>query len=1558
MEAKQPLLYLLFYVGLALSVGTIVLTGSNALTVHDRDEVSVALAAPKAPLSPHSHPHHVLSAMHVGYKIGGKSILRGADMTVSTSCQQTGVMAIIGPSGAGKTTFLDVLAGLKNDRNQKQAGAVGTVSLDGKVLSSEARRKFFGYVMQDETLIPTLTVRESLRFAADLRRRPAAPLCASPFCCLSRCCRACYGTYSENESLVDELLLLLDLKHVADQAVGSVSLRGISGGERKRVAIGMEIICDPQVLLLDEPTTGLDAASAMKVMQVLNTIVRKHRRIVIATIHQPRSDIFRSLGGVTVVVPGGRVVYSGNADGAAPYFQTAVRGLFSGLALDGEPSTIPLVGRPLCYNEASDNPADFIIDQMDVLDDDARGALAVQWKQKSRLQQQQREEQQSNTSSLDSAEDTDASVVTATQMHACGQCCLLFGRASRQLFRSPSLLMLQYGIPAICGLAFGFIYKGITDDLSGVQNLAGSFFAMQVFWCLVSMTALDAWNGERVIVHRELAQGNYGVTAYFVAQLCKEMVLLRVLPPIVFALPFTMLSGKCSEVDSFAIFSVILILTSTSFSALMLLVGACFQNTRSANAVGVLLMVFSLLFGGLLVNKATAVLEPESTWYLPLFYAAPLSYAYEAMMIQVLLGTSINFNPKGFKTRVRTDGQVWLANFGMNGDNAARDLLALGLFTVGVTVMVLPALAFSHGMMCRSDSMCSSKPRRRRIRGDSNIQMSLSAQYVQNRRDGRRSPLLPLDFKGSNVSGTEAIIARGGRGEGRGNSSAGGEEKVSSSSASPHSVPALGSGSLLSHSLRFEGVHASVNKGTCCAGDKIRQILRDVAGEASAKSGGVFAIMGPSGAGKTTLLDVIAGRKTEGSFGGTISVDGVTYSSVSRRKQVFGYVMQDETLVPCLTVMESILFSARLRMDSAAGAAVTDVVNRVIDDLGLSKIAHSRIGAVGGTSGGAGGTGAVGDGSVVDYSDAVLTSASETQSLGKSNTTSRVTSGSRGISGGERKRVSIGMELVINPPVLLLDEPTTGLDAAAATSVMEVLSDLVRQRGTVVICTIHQPRAQVFRRLGRAMILRPLRAGTKDSVSSVVFDGPPSSAEPFFAAQGHICSRGTNIADMILDLVAAEASAVSRGDVESHLLESEQVPMTTLQSTSVLPTTSGGSTQSFGRGAVPESGRGALNQIGDNNCRCLCMKQFLLLFRLEVRRLWRSPGSIIVHAGVAVAVGLLFGFVYRDMQPNLQGTWNRFLGLFSEVTFFGLLGLSAVGNWQPDRVRFLRERASGYYTTLPYYCSKFLVDALVHRIVPVLLFVACSYSLIGWSRRFDSDYVNSDAFLEASSCINADSTAAQRAKAIENSGICNSDPLANSGDAGLDNASGGGLGAFGRSPEAHILFLSLAAISSATLGSLVSASTRSTKVANFLTVLIILLFVMFSGALVSNTGMPWYAGWISYLSPFAFIFEAMSVGNFQDQCFVFNPTTMTSMFGPGKTSSLACVEVPGYKWELNFGCTAAGRWNATDVDVSSGLANCQFNYGTIERDLQAALALLSVYVGLSTVAFVRMRERR
>ena len=176
-------------------------------------------------------------------------------------------------------------------------------------------------------------------------------------------------------------------------------------------------------------------------------------------------------------------------------------------------------------------------------------------------------------------------------------------------------------------------------------------------------------------------------------------------------------------------------------------------------------------------------------------------------------------------------------------------------------------------------------------------------------------------------------------------------------------------------------------------------ILNKITGKASMVDNGIYAIMGPSGAGKTTLLDVIAGRKEYGKASGTLLVDGVTYPTMLSRRRAFGYVLQDDSCLPSfLTVKEAIEFSANLRLPPHLSQAERNAkVEKVISQLGLSKVRDSYIGAV----------------------------------------------GMSGISGGERRRVSIGMELVVEPKVLLLDEPTSGLDATAALKVVNVLTNLV-----------------------------------------------------------------------------------------------------------------------------------------------------------------------------------------------------------------------------------------------------------------------------------------------------------------------------------------------------------------------------------------------------------------------------------------------------------------------------------------------------------------------------------
>ena len=135
---------------------------------------------------------------------------------------------------------------------------------------------------------------------------------------------------------------------------------------------------------------------------------------------------------------------------------------------------------------------------------------------------------------------------------------------------------------------------------------------------------------------------------------------------------------------------------------------------------------------------------------------------------------------------------------------------------------------------------------------------------------------------------------------------------------------------------------------------------------------------------------------------------------------------------------------------------------------------------------------------------------------------------------------------------------------------------------------------------------------------------------------------------------------------------------------------------------------------------------------------------------------------------------------------------------------------------------------------------------------------------------------------------------------------------------------------------------------------------MFSGALVSNADLPWYVGWITWFSPFAFTFEALTVGMFQDQCFLFNPTTMRSLFTPGESGALTCVEVPGYIWLLQFGCTPAGHdvnWTS-GIPQLEGLSQCNYTYDTIEKDIMLAAIILVGYNVLALGINCCRREKR
>ncbi|PNH48022.1 hypothetical protein VD0004_g343 [Verticillium dahliae] len=254
-------------------------------------------------------------------------------------------------------------------------------------------------------------------------------------------------------------------------------------------------------------------------------------------------------------------------------------------------------------------------------------------------------------------------------------------------------------------------------------------------------------------------------------------------------------------------------------------------------------------------------------------------------------------------------------------------------------------------------------------------------------------------------------------------------------------------------------------------------ILQNVTGRID--KGSLVAVMGGSGAGKSTFVNVLMGKTKN--TGGTVTVNNIP-GKIEQYKKIIGYVPQDDVVLPELTVRENILHSARIRLPrSWSDKDVSAHVDSVVDCLELSHVRDSLVGSV----------------------------------------------GKPVISGGQRKRVSIGMELAAAPMAIFLDEPTSGLDATAASSIMLTLKALARL-GISVIVIIHQPRMEIFEMLDNLILLGNGQA---------IYEGPQHEAQAYFEGMGFKFPKHSNTGDVVTDIITGNGRAYKKGgDVSKEAL--------------------------------------------------------------------------------------------------------------------------------------------------------------------------------------------------------------------------------------------------------------------------------------------------------------------------------------------------------------------------------------------------------------------------------------
>ncbi len=294
--------------------------GAVLLFKHRKVEVGIARAqkshakAPKGedfvliPASDYSRPIEITLDKYglevtKGVVFGTKPATKTLLNPITAKFEAGKLNVIIGPSGSGKTSLLNSLANRQHDTLATKYNRTGIMLYNGASPSEDVVRSVSSYVCQDDdALLPTLTVRETLHFAACLR----------------------LPTWMAEEDKIQRaeiVLQQLGLKDCANTIVGNELIKGISGGEKRRVSIATQILTNPRVLLLDEPTSGLDSFTAASIMEVLSRLANEGRTIIL-TLHQPGSHLFHRFNNILLLARGGFSVFFGTGVEMLPYFSS------------------------------------------------------------------------------------------------------------------------------------------------------------------------------------------------------------------------------------------------------------------------------------------------------------------------------------------------------------------------------------------------------------------------------------------------------------------------------------------------------------------------------------------------------------------------------------------------------------------------------------------------------------------------------------------------------------------------------------------------------------------------------------------------------------------------------------------------------------------------------------------------------------------------------------------------------------------------------------------------------------------------------------------------------------------------------------------------------------------------------------------------------------------------------------------------------------------------------------------------------------------------------------
>ncbi|PRP87719.1 hypothetical protein PROFUN_02419 [Planoprotostelium fungivorum] len=1120
---------------------------------------------------------------------------------VDTFCRDGEMLLVLGRPGSGCSTLLRLMA------NQRQ----GYLDVKGSVhyagVPAEEFGRFSGeavYTPEEDSHFPILTVRQTLDFALKTKT-PGNRLPQE-------------GKEEFREKMFDLLLTMFGMKKQADTLIGNEWVRGLSGGERKRMTIIEAMVGSPAVCCWDCSTRGLDAASALDYTKALRVMTDTMKKTTVASFYQASENIYNQFDKVrgeerkglmekVIILEKGRVIYFGPVEKAKDYF------ISLGFECEPRKSTPDFLTGVTNFQERKIRKGFEDTAPTTSFEFEAAWKKSTQYKEILEEQKQYEEvivKESPFEEFKQEVKDTRARGARKSSAYTVSffeQVKALTVRQVQLIWMDKFDLVTRYLSVIAQALIYGSVFFNLSRDPSGGFSRGGAIFSGLIFNAWASQAELPmAFFGRRTLQkHKSYAM--YHPAAYHIAQVVADIPVMMT-QVVLFSLITYFMWQLSQTAGQYFVHLFTLFIFSMTMANFFRLCANTSPSVYIAQQVMIAVFMIMITYSGYIIPKPK--MHPWLGWF---YYINVFAFGFQGLFSNEMRNISFDCSGPGqsipsgegytdaaYKTCIMAGaapGSSFVAGrdhlqkaYEIDVDHQQLNIVIIFLFWITFTVLNMIAMEY-------------------------------------------------LDFTGGGYS--HKVYKRGkAPAENTQDTEKEQQRLVQQATDSMSRTLTLKGGVFMWKEMKY----------TVPVGGGDRLLLDDV--EGWIKPGQMTALMGASGAGKTTLLDVLARRKTMGTVSGTVRLNGKPLKIDFER--ITGYVEQMDVHNPGLTVREALLFSAKLRQGS--NVPLEDKERYVETILVMMEMQH------------------LGDALIGTLESGV------------------------GISVEERKRLTIGMELVAKPHILFLDEPTSGLDAQSSYNIIKFIRKLA-DAGMPLVCTIHQPSSVLFEHFDRLLLLA--KGGKMAYFGDI---GPQSSTLiQYFTKNGvRTCSQEENPAEYMLEAIGAGVSGNTDKDWPQIWLDSEERQTVKDELNRSLDNAE----DNKGEEKATEFATGTLYQTWE------VYKRMNLVY-------WRDPYYNIGRLWQSALVGLINGFSFWQLQNSSSDLQSRILCIFQSIILGVMLIFNAMPIFFMQREYFRRDYASKFYSWLPFAVSIVLVE-LPYLTLAGTLSMVCSY----WSAGLDSTPIN------------------------------------------------------------------------------------------------------------------------------------------------------------------------------------------------------------------------------------------